>query len=103
MTGIHKMNGAFIGRGKPLNRGQRLEDLRITDVFPSVLGLMGLEIPEDVDGRIPDQLFTDEFLQAHPVRRGPASSQTKRQPVEEDGREGDGEVMDRLKSLGYLE
>jgi predicted AlkP superfamily phosphohydrolase/phosphomutase len=103
MTGIHKMNGVLIGRGKPLKRGQRLEDLRITDVFPSVLGLMGLEIPEDVDGRIPDQLFTDEFLQAHPVRRGPASSQTKKQPTEEDGREEDGEVMDRLKSLGYLE
>jgi predicted AlkP superfamily phosphohydrolase/phosphomutase len=103
MTGIHKMNGVLIGRGKPLNRGQRLEGLRITDVFPSVLGLMGLVIPEDVDGRIPDRMFTEAFLQEHPVRWGAAPQQTRGQRLDRGGHEEEREVMDRLRSLGYLE
>ncbi len=103
MTGIHKMNGVLIGRGRPLNRGQRLEGLRITDVFPSILGLMGLEIPGDVDGRIPDRMFTEEFMQEHPVRWGAASRQTRGQSLDKGGHEEEREVMERLRSLGYLE
>ncbi len=103
MTGIHRMSGVLIGRGRGLNHGQRLDGARITDVFPSVLALMGLEIPGDVDGRIPDRMFTDAFLQAHPVRRGSASTQTKQSPAEGDRSNEEGEVMDRLKTLGYLD
>ena len=97
------MNGVLIGRGRPLNRGQRLEGLRITDVFPSILGLMGLEIPDDVDGRIPDRMFTAEFLHEHPVRWGAASPETRRQSFDKGGHEEEREVMERLRNLGYLE
>jgi predicted AlkP superfamily phosphohydrolase/phosphomutase len=103
MTGIHKMNGILIGRGKPLQPGRRLEGVRITDVFPSVLGLMGLEIPGDVDGRIPDRMFTEEFLEAHPLQWGRASPPTREPPAGAEGRDEEGEVLDRLRSLGYLE
>ncbi len=103
MTGIHKMNGILIGRGKPLNRGRRLEEVRITDVFPSLLALMGLEIPGDGDGRIPEGLFTEEFLQAHPVRWGASSPQTRERSPSKGGEEESEEVMQRLRSLGYLE
>lgn len=103
MTGIHKMNGILIASGRPLNRGERLEGVRITDVFPSILGLLGLEIPEDVDGRIPDRMFTEEFLRERPPRWGAATRQTRKQPPKEEGREEEGEVMERLRNLGYLE
>ncbi len=103
MTGIHRMNGILIGRGGPLNPGQRLDGARITDVFPTVLALMGLEIPEDVDGRIPEAMFRDAFLQAHPIRRGPASGRTRRDSASRDRSDEEEEVLERLKSLGYLE
>jgi len=103
MTGIHRLAGVIVGRGKPLNRGRRLEGVRITDVFPAVLGLMGLEIPGDVDGRIPHGMFREEFLQTHPVRWGEAPPPTRRQAPDEGGQEEGRQVMERLKSLGYLE
>ena len=103
MTGIHKMNGILIGRGKPLNRGRRLEGTRITDVFPSLLALMRLEIPGDGDGRIPEGLFTEEFLRANPVRWGAGSPQTRERSPQKGGEEEAREVMERLRSLGYLE
>lgn len=103
MTGIHRMKGILIGRGKPLRRGERLEGLRIMDLFPSVLGLLGLEIPGDVDGRIPGRMFTEAFLEAQPVRWGPAVGHPGRRPAEGSGGEEEGKVMDRLRSLGYLE
>jgi predicted AlkP superfamily phosphohydrolase/phosphomutase len=103
MTGIHKLAGVLIARGRPLNRGQHLEGVRITDVFPSILGLMGLEIPEDVDGRIPDRMFTEAFLRAHPFRWGAAGPRTTAQPSDAGGHGEDGEVLERLRRLGYLE
>jgi len=64
---------------------------------------MGLEIPEDVDGRIPDRMFTEAFLREHPFRWGPACPRTTAQPSETAGHEEDREVLERLRSLGYLE
>ncbi len=101
MTGIHRLAGVLIARGRPLNRGMRLEGLRITDLFPSILALMGLEIPDDVDGRIPEGLFRADFLRANPVRRG-ASTDSQRRPGAEAAQE-DEEVLRRLRGLGYLE
>jgi predicted AlkP superfamily phosphohydrolase/phosphomutase len=103
MTGIHKMNGILIGRGSPLARGQRLGGVRITDLFPSVLGLMGLTIPGDLDGRIPDRMFTEAFLKAHPPRWGAPLDEETGRPAEQGGGEEDRTVMERLRSLGYLE
>jgi len=103
MTGIHRLAGVIVGRGKPLNRGRRLEGVRITDVFPAVLGLMGLEIPGDVDGRVPHGMFREEFLQAEPIRWGLADPPKRQELANETGREEEREVMERLRSLGYLE
>jgi predicted AlkP superfamily phosphohydrolase/phosphomutase len=103
MTGIHKMNGILIGRGRPLARGEILRGVRITDLFPSILALMGLEIPDDVDGRIPDRMFNEAFLKAHPVRRGPALHGEVGRPAEQGKRAEEDRVMERLRGLGYLE
>lgn len=103
MTGIHRLCGVLIARGDPLNQGRRLEGVRITDVFPSVLALMGLEIPEDVDGSIPDGLFRQAFLRAHPVRQGAPAASGERPGPKGAGEGEEREVLQRLKSLGYLE
>lgn len=101
MTGIHRLAGMLVARGRPLNRGVRLEGVRITDVFPSILALMGLEIPDDVDGQIPEGLFRGDFLRANPARHGPSAARGML-PGAESVRE-DEEVLKRLRSLGYLE
>jgi predicted AlkP superfamily phosphohydrolase/phosphomutase len=103
MTGIHKMNGILIARGQSLQRGRRIEGAQILDIFPSVLYLMGMVIPEDVDGKVLHQMFTEEFLQQHPIRYSQESLGAGGQAPELPRPEEEEEVISRLRGLGYLE
>jgi predicted AlkP superfamily phosphohydrolase/phosphomutase len=49
-TGHHKMDGIFCIEGPEVKEGELLEGLKITDVVPTVLHLMDLPVPEDMDG-----------------------------------------------------
>ncbi|MFB6242336.1 MAG: alkaline phosphatase family protein [Candidatus Nanosalina sp.] len=49
-TGHHKMQGIFHVRGPGIEEGKELEGLKITDVVPTVLNLMDLPVPRDMDG-----------------------------------------------------
>jgi predicted AlkP superfamily phosphohydrolase/phosphomutase len=103
MTGIHKMNGILIARGRPLKRGSQIEAAQIIDIYPSILYLMGMTIPEDVDGKVLRRMFTEEFLEHHPIRFTQAAEGPGAQiaglptPQEEEA------VIERLRGLGYLD
>jgi predicted AlkP superfamily phosphohydrolase/phosphomutase len=48
----HDTHGIFIMRAPGLkNKGQR-DGLKILDVAPTVLGLLGMDVPKDMEGRI---------------------------------------------------
>jgi len=102
--GRHYPEGIFMGVGGPFRQGVQVDSgLHISDIAPIVLHLLGMEIPEDMDGRVCDALFEPSYLIENPVRIG--------SPVSE----GDGIVMDspytkaememveeNLRKLGYL-
>ncbi len=104
MSGTHKINGAFLGLGPHFKSGHRLSDAAIIDVAPTTLYLLGLDIPETIDGRVLTEAFKDDYVRSHPVNKVP----------EEGGDEGiSGEdiysadekelIEERLRGLGYLE
>jgi len=103
MTGIHKMNGLLIAIGRRLNQGRWIEGAQLIDIFPSVLYLMGMAIPNDVDGRILHQIFADEFLHRHSTRFIDESERSDQRSAEPRKQEEDQEVINRLRGLGYLE
>ncbi len=102
-TGTHARDGVFFAAG-PGIRTATFHSFRIVDVMPTVLLAMGLPIPEGLDGRPLTEIFTPEFLDAHPPRfesprpgRLVAASDPAVQPRE------DTEAMTRiLKGLGYF-
>lgn len=106
MTGVHKMNGILIGCGTPLNVGTRIEGAQLIDVFPSILYLMGVSVPPDVDGKILQGMFTDELVAQHPVKLGDEDPDTGQKMVSKPGSQDaeDAEaIIERLKALGYLD
>ncbi|HKW03767.1 MAG TPA: alkaline phosphatase family protein [Nitrososphaerales archaeon] len=58
-TGAHRMEGIFIAAGEDV-RNQSLDNLNLVDMTPTILHIMGLNIPTDMDGRVLDQIFREE-------------------------------------------
>ncbi|HET9233873.1 MAG TPA: alkaline phosphatase family protein, partial [Candidatus Eisenbacteria bacterium] len=72
----------------------------IVDVAPTLLALMAEMVPEDMDGRVLEEVITPDFLSQHPVRVGPvegflldALPPSKLTPEERE----------KLKALPYLQ
>jgi len=59
-TGTHRLEGIFIGYGKDMKNGIHIEDARIIDLAPTILNLMGIPIPDDMDGRVLTEIFKEE-------------------------------------------
>lgn len=59
-TGTHTMDGVFIARGPGIKRGYRVEKARILDIAPTILRLFGVPLPGDMDGRVLEEIFTED-------------------------------------------
>lgn len=62
VIGTHHPNGILIARGPGIRRNTEMEPVHLTDVAPTALFSMDLEIPPDLEGRVIEDLFTPEFL-----------------------------------------
>jgi predicted AlkP superfamily phosphohydrolase/phosphomutase len=107
--GGHHIEGIFIASGPEIAAQEKpLPNLKIEDVTPTVLHLMGLPIPTDMDGRVLTETLSAESLRKRPVEFG---SPLGRWPdefgpvfVQEEMTDDDEElVRDRLRALGYVE
>jgi hypothetical protein len=81
--------------------------LSILDVCPTLLYSLGLEIPEDLEGHLPAQIFEPAFLEAHPPRIGERTKLMNRPTPQSGGdtlsAQEEEAVLSRLKALGYIE
>ncbi len=101
-TGSHRYDGILLLKGEPFKAAQTLAGAQIVDLAPTILHLMGVPVPEDMDGKVLTEALTDEFLARHPVAYRKADdgfSASERVYSDEDGRK----VEERLRSLGYLD
>ncbi|MFY9558291.1 MAG: alkaline phosphatase family protein [Blastocatellia bacterium] len=101
-SGDHRMHGIMLGRGPELRRGVRIEGARIIDYAPTILHSFEADVPSDMDGRVLEEMFTEEYLAVHPVRISDAvhyATPAKAGAITEE--ESD-EIRQRLRALGYL-
>lgn len=103
--GTHYPTGVFMAKGPGIRKGVRLDDLNILDVAPAMIHSLGLAIPEEFEGRVPEEMMTAEALASRPVQTDTAKSHFEQQNA--SSLEMDEEDMDlivkRLKGLGYLD
>lgn len=74
----------------------------MVDVAPTLLHVMGIPVPDTMDGKVLTEILDPSLLAANPVRRG--------EPLEGTGRDSSAysedemaEVSGRLAALGYIE
>lgn len=94
-SGWHRMEGIFIAHGRLMTPGQRPK-LQIVDLFPIVTAALGVPIPLDLDGHVPDDLF-----------HGGVSIKPQRERVQGRGlgaptSQWEKEIRERLRNLGYV-
>jgi hypothetical protein len=107
LSGEHGENthGLVISGGPDLAAGAEIEGMTIHDVAPTVLYALGLPVADDFSGRAREDLFVEEFRVGRPLRR--IASWTALAQTAADNRvlssAADQEVVDELRSLGYLD
>jgi len=101
--GTHRLNGILIARGSGFKSGAEIANARLIDIAPTLLHLLGVPVPEDMDGKVLASAFQPDFLLARPIRSRAASgtSATDRPSGYTD--EEAAKVEERLQALGYLE
>ena len=91
-SGNHRMNGVLVGGGPGIQQGASPELLRLLDLSPTALALLGIEVPRSLDGVPMTELLSCDvgWTDDVPVQPGAAEP-------------GDRDVLQaQLRGLGYL-
>jgi predicted AlkP superfamily phosphohydrolase/phosphomutase len=120
ISGTHRMNGTLILHGPPVLRGKSLGSQAMTpvdlngsssgagppqpsleDLAPTILYLMGVPVPDDMDGRVITEALTPEYasLEALSYERAPDDGPSSQGTFSDADREA---VAERLRALGYV-
>ncbi len=100
-SGWHQMEGILIGYGPNLAH-QELESepvVKLIDLPPTILYLAGLPVPTDLDGRVVTEIFRPNFLEENEICYSQGGIDKEKGGNQIDGQE---EIKERLKGLGYI-
>ena len=92
--------GLLVLSGAPVAPGD-LGAVSERDVAPTVLHLLGLPKSRELDGRVLEAALSDAFRRDHPVRL--VDSYGRRPPSRAAQSDFDQDVLEQLKSLGYIQ
>lgn len=115
VEGTHRPEGVFVAAGPGIKQGVRME-ARLVDCAPTLLGMLGIHVPAEMEGRVVSELFDRPVVveKSAPIDRvGDAVSERLRGTTTA-GKANDTSgpvyteaelqaVTDRLSDLGYLE
>jgi len=101
--GTHRLYGIIVARAPAFKAGAKIENARLIDIAPTLLHLLDVPVPEDMDGKVLTSFFHPDFLSAHAVRAGAASGTSGADRPSGYTDEESAKVEERLQALGYLE
>lgn len=101
--GNHAEYGILLACGPEIRAGAQIAGAEMVDVAPTILYALGLSIPEEMDGRPLEGMFSHAFQSTREVSRraaegkAPVRDETALTASEEQ------EVLERLRGLGYVD
>jgi predicted AlkP superfamily phosphohydrolase/phosphomutase len=102
IQGRHHSLGIFAALGPQILSGAVVK-ASILDVTPTILYALGLPIPNDMDGRVLEEIFTPQHRQTHEIRSESAKDVEVRQSeASAYSQEEEEAMLQRLRDLGYL-
>jgi len=105
-SGHHTLDGILIASGPCFKQGEKLSGAQLIDLAPTLLNLLGIPVPEDMDGKILEEAMdlskpSNYRKNGHPLTENGVTTAVVGEhaySVEEAA-----QVETRLKNLGYLE
>jgi predicted AlkP superfamily phosphohydrolase/phosphomutase len=104
-SGDHRDHGILMVSGIDIQQPMQLSDVAIIDLAPTILHMLGLPVPVDMDGRVLTELFKAKSRGSRPVSYADRSQpqgdlSALRRDYTEDEEEA---IRVRLQGLGYIE
>ncbi len=100
-TGDHRMEGVLIAGGPGIQPHAEPRGANLLDIAPTVLHLLGLPVPADMDGRVISEILAPELAATADRREDrddDSDAASSHSYVEED----EAAIQSRLADLGYL-
>jgi len=94
-TGNHRMNGVLVAAGPGVHESVQPELLRIVDLTPTALALLGIEVPRSMDGVPMEDLLSCDVAWTDELPSRP-------QIDDLESSEDSNDLEDRLRRIGYL-
>jgi predicted AlkP superfamily phosphohydrolase/phosphomutase len=103
-SGTHRMEGIFIAHGEDVKKGLDIEGARIIDLAPTILNMMNVPIPNDMEGEVLGQIFSDEFMKKNPPQYAEPTETVDSATIASRVYSFEEEAMveKELRDLGYL-
>jgi len=102
-TGTHRLNGIVFLKGPGIKPGYKIQDASIVDVAPTILALMGVAIPENIDGQVLQAAMSEALRRQLTIAYSPSAEMPQEQwPTPELSAEDEEEILRRLRGLGYV-
>lgn len=100
-SGDHDPDGIFIAAGPNINSGEELPPAPIQDMAPTILHLMGLPVPENMDGSVMTDIFNKAFAEQNTVSKVSDKDFVSGE-VMTLSQEDEEEMKKQLEGLGYM-
>lgn len=98
MSGNHKRNGILFMCGADIKKGKI--KARVYDISPTILHIMGMPIPSDMDGKVLKVFKKGSKVSRRKVKHEKVIGERKKHF--EFSKEDEEKIKERLRSLGYM-
>ena len=103
LTGAHDVYGVIIASGPAFRSGGRIEGATVLDIAPTALAVLGLPVPEDMDGRPLVDAIRPEYMERFPLRSVSSYEPALLRKAQEIESDMDESIKEQLRSLGYIQ
>lgn len=99
--GDHLINGVFYASGPHFKRGFVADDGSVLDLTPTLLYLFGMPSGKDMDGKVMEDIFVEEFRANHPIEYIESYETGRILSAGTASSEVDEKIKEQLRALGY--
>lgn len=104
--GTHRPAGIFIAHGPDFQVGKQVQPLSILDITPLLLYCLELPIPNNLEGRVPEEVLKAKVIASRPINYEDATDSWEERIQEEEKEISEAEkeaLIHQLQLLGYME